>query len=41
MCLCFCVEFINLLSIHGYSGDIFSLSGTSRILNSDRKQNTT
>ena len=33
------VELVNLLSVHRYSVDIFSYSGPSGILGSDRKQN--
>ena len=39
-CRCFCVELVKLLPMHRYSVDIFSYSGPSGILGSDRKQNT-
>ena len=35
------VELVKLLPVHQYSVDIFSYSGPSGILGSDRKQNTT
>ena len=35
-----CVELVKLLPVHRYSVDIFSYSGPSGILGSDRKQNT-
>ena len=39
-CRCFRVELVKLLSLHRYSVDIFSYSGPSGILGSDRKENT-
>ena len=37
---CYCVELVKLLPVQQYSVDIFSYSGPSGILGSDRKQNT-